>query len=134
MGWSRGGCTCDPVDVVADALAGREGVAVDGLEQAGLSWQACGALSGCRQAGVQAGPCRRSPGCSSRPGTSVLLDGFEFGGRSWTAARTVTLSVRRAIHRSDAVDGSREHLSLVRRPSLPTVSVTPCTVAGCRER
>ena len=48
----------DPVDVVADALDGREDVVVVGSDQVDLSRQARGALSKCRVTGVPAGPTR----------------------------------------------------------------------------
>ena len=59
---SAQGTLAEPVDVDADVLDGREGVAVVGLEHADLSRQARGALSKHRQAGVPAGPTRRSSG------------------------------------------------------------------------
>ena len=56
----------DPVDVVADALDGREDVVVVGSDQVDLSRQARGALSKCRVTGVPAEPTRCSPGCCWR--------------------------------------------------------------------
>ena len=55
-------------------------------------------------AGRAQGRWRRSTCSCSKPGTSVLHNAFEFWCRSWTAARTVIVSVRRTNGCTHAVD------------------------------
>ena len=110
----------EPVDVVADVLDDHEGVTVVGPEQPDLSRQARGALSGHRQAGRQARPWRRSPGCFSNSGRGALESGLELADRTLTMVSATAARSPWAHCRTRALDGSREHLALVARPSPPT--------------
>ena len=101
------------VSVIALEPDGHHSTSSSGHEEAGPLRAPSKARHSQELAGLQAGLRRRSSGSSSKPRTSVLQNGLQFGSRSLTAARTVPLSVRRTNHRSDAVHGSREYLSLV---------------------